>query len=252
MSDSNRRSNVFAAALHEVAQADKDYWSYKRMGKRPGLHGLIRYPAMMVPQMQADVLDAALAVRPDIRRVVDPFVGSGTTMLEVLRRGLSFEGFDINPLAILICRAKLLSINPRTLTHRVHKLLAQISADQGTSVDVSFAGRDKWFTPTACIQLSRVRRHIVGQRGLAFRQFLWVKRFLSSFMKMVIRALATSDGGSVNCTPVNFAGFEYAGQSFTAVEYLPTRAAICVKRTGLASLPGCGAKARQTIASLTL
>lgn len=174
MSDSNRQGNVFAAALHHVAQTDKDHWSYKRMGKRPGLHGLIRYPAMMVPQMQADVLGAALAVRPDIRRVVDPFVGSGTTMLEVLKRGLSFEGVDINPLAILICRAKLLSINPRILAQRIHKLLAQISADRGKSVDVDFVGRDKWFTPTACIQLSRVRRHIVGQRGLAFRQFLWV------------------------------------------------------------------------------
>lgn len=102
----NRQGSVFAAALHHIAQTDTDHWSYKRMGKRPGLHGLIRYPAM-VPQMQADVLGCPASCPPDIRRVVDPFVGSGTTMLEVPAR-LSFEGVDINPLAILICRAKLL------------------------------------------------------------------------------------------------------------------------------------------------
>ena len=73
---------------------------------RHDLHGFIRYPAMMVPTIQADILDAVIReVGRDVH-VVDPFVGSGTVMTEAMRRGLPFTGVDINPLAILTCEAK--------------------------------------------------------------------------------------------------------------------------------------------------
>jgi hypothetical protein len=55
-------------------------WDYHQQSFRFGLHGLIKYPAMMVPQMQGDLLDAALRVNPAITNVLDPFVGVGTTL----------------------------------------------------------------------------------------------------------------------------------------------------------------------------
>jgi hypothetical protein len=164
----------FVSALRHFARADNDYWSYKRMGDRPGLHGLIRYPAMMVPQMQADVLQAAASVFPRLKHVADPFVGSGTTMLEALRLGLSFDGYDINPLAILICRAKLLPLSPVTVRRRTLELLNGLAADRATHVDVDFPGRDKWFTRTASADLSRIRRAIMSQSSRELRRFFWV------------------------------------------------------------------------------
>lgn len=167
-------STAFVQALREFAQEDGDYWSYKRMRDRPGLHGLIRYPAMMVPQMQADVLRAAASTVPNLRRVADPFVGSGTTMLEALSGGFSFDGYDINPLAILICRAKLLCLSPGTLRRRTKELLAEIFADRSTAVDVDFPGRDKWFTREAAVDLCRIRRAVAGLSSRELRQFYWV------------------------------------------------------------------------------
>lgn len=164
----------FISALQLTAKSDSDYWSYKLLGQRPGLHGLIRYPAMMVPRMLADVLDAAIIAMPHIKHVVDPFVGSGTAMLEALRRGLTFDGIDINPLAILICRAKLLALSPATVNSRIHKLLRQVSADRSKAINVNFPGRDKWFTPQACVELSRIRRAILEQSNQDLRRFLWV------------------------------------------------------------------------------
>lgn len=40
---------------------------------RPNLHGLLRYPAMMVPSMQGDIIDTILDATGRDCQVVDPF-----------------------------------------------------------------------------------------------------------------------------------------------------------------------------------
>lgn len=166
-------ANSFAAVLSDLASSDTDYWSYKRMAQRSGLHGLVRYPAMMVPRMQADVLDAAVSVIPNLNKVVDPFVGSGTTLVESISRRVAFEGFDINPLAILICRAKLLDLSPTLVARRILELLKRLDADRSKAIDVRFPGRDKWFSQKACEDLSKIRRAIIAEPHKGLRQFLW-------------------------------------------------------------------------------
>lgn len=162
-----------ARELNDLCKSDADYWSYKRMAQRPGLHGIVRYPAMMVPRMQADVLDAAARALPNLTKVVDPFVGSGTTLVEAISRRIAFEGFDINPLAILICRAKLLHLAPATVSRRVAALLQRLQDDRSNSIEVQFSGRDKWFSRTACVDLSRIRRAICAEPHRGLRHFLW-------------------------------------------------------------------------------
>ena len=56
--------------------------------------------------MQGDLIRAVLKASPDTTRVFDPFAGSGTTLTEAMLNGLDYTGYDINPLAILVCRAK--------------------------------------------------------------------------------------------------------------------------------------------------
>jgi SAM-dependent methyltransferase len=52
--------------------------------------------------MTAERLLKALA--PDGGIALDPFVGSGTTLLEAARRGMSAVGFDVNPAAVALAR----------------------------------------------------------------------------------------------------------------------------------------------------
>jgi hypothetical protein len=124
--------------------------------------------------MQADVLDAALATIPDLQTVFDPFVGSGTTLVESVRRQLSFDGIDINPLAILICRSKLLSVNPSRLRTCAEALAERVRNDRSRKIDVNFPGRDKWFTPLSTVHLSRIRRAIEAEPRKQVRQLFWV------------------------------------------------------------------------------
>src|SRR5207244_1197062 len=66
-------------------------------------HGLHRFAAKYVPQVPAWALDT-FAGRDSV--VVDPFMGSGTTLVEGVLRGGTNIGVDIDPLARVIARAK--------------------------------------------------------------------------------------------------------------------------------------------------
>jgi len=48
--------------------------------------------------------------------LLDPFCGSGTTILEAHRLGINAVGFDLNPLAVYISRAKMLSLSIKSAT----------------------------------------------------------------------------------------------------------------------------------------
>jgi hypothetical protein len=65
-------------------------------------HGLHRFAAKYIPQVPAWALDS---FTPRGGVVVDPFMGSGTTLVEGLLRGGTTVGVDIDPLARFLARA---------------------------------------------------------------------------------------------------------------------------------------------------
>lgn len=162
------------SGLSKLGSQDAQYWEFRRQARRDGLHGLIQYPAMMVPRMQGDVLETILATDPSIKSVWDPFVGAGTTLTETMLRGRDFVGFDINPLAVLTCEAKSAIFRSALLNSKAQDLLARIANDQSSSVDVNFAGRDKWFTAAASVSISKVRRAIIKEKASWARKVMWV------------------------------------------------------------------------------
>lgn len=158
----------------KLSDQDASYWEYRKSAAREGVHGLLQYPAMMVPRMQGDVLDVMLRVRPDIRAVLDPFVGSGTTMTESMIRGRSFTGLDINPLAALTCEAKSHRFDSKSLHKKSMTVLARISADNDRAIDVDFPGLSKWFTARASVSLSKIRRGIQEEASVWARKIFWI------------------------------------------------------------------------------
>ncbi len=80
-------------------------------------HDLHVYKAKFFPRLARTALNIAGSERPaggerPSGLVVDPYAGSGTTLLEASRLGLPSLGSDIDPLSVLIAGAKLLL--PRT------------------------------------------------------------------------------------------------------------------------------------------
>jgi SAM-dependent methyltransferase len=84
---------VLATALESVDQAEHD----------PLTHGLHAYPARMHHAIARSILETWTEPRT---RVLDPFCGSGTVLVEARRLGLRSCGVDLNPLALRIAEIK--------------------------------------------------------------------------------------------------------------------------------------------------
>jgi len=160
--------------LERLTRTDRDYWSFKGNSRREHGHGLLQYPAMMVPQVARAVLRQAIDVHPEIEQVGDPFAGSGTILTESMMQGLGFSGKDINPLAVLLCRVKAGPFFVDALDEKVRQVLARIKADRRTGLEVDFPNRNKWFRRDVQIALSKIRRSIVSEHSAWARRFFWV------------------------------------------------------------------------------
>jgi hypothetical protein len=162
------------SGLEKLAKSPPKTWSVSGVNTRKSLHGIIRYPAMMMPAMQGDVIDVVRSHVNGPCKVIDPFVGSGTIMTEALSRGLDFIGLDINPLAVLICEAKAAIDRGVDLENPIAAVRRAISIDAGTAIDVSFLHLGKWFSDEVAIQLSKIRRSIMAIEDPSARKVLWV------------------------------------------------------------------------------
>jgi hypothetical protein len=92
------------AKLEEAAQLGKN-----RQATRYSAHGLHEYKGKFNPQIARAILNI-FDVRPS-QRVLDPFCGSGTTLVECAHRGASGYGTDLNPFAVYLANAKLLALS---------------------------------------------------------------------------------------------------------------------------------------------
>src|SRR5713101_1910348 len=158
--DNANQDDALASALATLTAADTARWSYRANVGRKLSHAYFQYPAMMVPSVQGDLIEAVRTTLPRIRRVLDPFVGSGTTLTEAMFHGLDFVGTDINPLAILLCRAKQGPFQPCAFREHNKELQSRIKRDAKSTYEVGFQGLTKWFQKPVIIRLSRIRRAI--------------------------------------------------------------------------------------------
>ena len=76
---------------------------------RSHVHGFHAYPARMHPLTAARLVEKL--ARPG-GRVLDPFCGSGTVLIEARRLGREAAGTDLNPLAVKLARRKITPLEP--------------------------------------------------------------------------------------------------------------------------------------------
>lgn len=97
-SGSSGAKSVTSARLNSID------WDFPERRAHSGIEGLHPYPAKFVAELPGALLDV-LSVPPETR-VLDPFCGSGTTLVECQRRAIPSVGVDLNPIACLISRVK--------------------------------------------------------------------------------------------------------------------------------------------------
>lgn len=156
------------------SQDSESYWSFKGRSKREHCHKLLTYPAMMVPQMQGELIDELLEKNEDISIIYDPFVGSGTTLVESILRGKSFIGTDINPLAILCCEVKADPFYKALLEQKIDDLIYRLSYTTKPKMKHHFKEMDKWFLNEVQQFLNIIRECIKAEPTKWARRFFWL------------------------------------------------------------------------------
>lgn len=150
-----------------------EYWDFKGKDNRDHVHSMLKYPAVMVPNMQGEIVDILLKNDPSIKNVLDPFMGSGTILVEGMIRGLDVCGIDINPLSYLLVLVKTQKYHLGVLQKKSKELIERISADNDNSL-YSFEGINKWYNREIIEQLSRIRRCIIQEPDIKYRRLFWV------------------------------------------------------------------------------
>lgn len=147
-------------------------------------HGLHRFPAKYVPQVPAWALEQFGS--PDAV-CLDPFMGSGTTLVEGVTRGGRHIGVDVDPLARFIARAKVMPVDAgriRVLGDELAHRWVPTGTLRAPMPDV--ANFDHWFTPAQWAKLQGLYEAILlldadeDERNFLLAVFSSILRWVSN------------------------------------------------------------------------
>jgi hypothetical protein len=147
-------------ALYAEIDADLS-WSERDLPQRERtrhVHGLHPYLGKFIPQLVERLL--ARYARPG-QRVLDPFAGSGTTLVQALESGLDAVGADIAAFNALLMKVKTREVNPFALEHDVRDALRSFEQQAAEGGADGYLG--EWYAPRAAAQLLAFRSVVAGR-----------------------------------------------------------------------------------------
>jgi len=101
-------------------------WDFAKADTSYLTHGLHDYPARMIPQIAERLIRLYTQERD---KILDPFCGSGTTLVESRLANRNAGGSDINPLAVLLAKVKSTPIDFKKTGFDLANLLRKIEVD---------------------------------------------------------------------------------------------------------------------------
>ena len=143
-----------------------------------GRHRIHPYPAMLHPLLVNFLIDV-YGREGDV--VFDPFCGSGVTLLQAAINGYESIGFDINPLAVLIARAKTTTYRNEKLIEEfndlkdsVHRNTLPLFGDDRRDIP-PIKNREHWYSKSVANDLGSIR-YVLKNKPYQYQDF-----FLTSF-----------------------------------------------------------------------
>src|SRR5579875_4101962 len=131
-------------------------WSERALPERERtkhVHRLHPYLGKFIPQLVEELLRRHV---PGGGRVLDPFAGSGTTLVQALESGFDATGVDVAAFNCLLMRVKTRRYNLFTLEHELRDALARFEAGAEPRGSASPYLR-AWFAPAAADELLAFR-----------------------------------------------------------------------------------------------
>jgi len=159
--------------VKELKKYPKDYWDFKGKTKT-GIHNIGKYPATMVPDMQYELLNIIIKqIKSKNIKLLDPFCGSGTTLVIAQELGIDSVGIDINPYATLLSSVKTTIYDYNKMLTAIDRIENNLNKEQNFK-EYYFYNIEKWFRKDIIKTLSKIRYCIVAEKDPSIRKFFWV------------------------------------------------------------------------------
>jgi site-specific DNA-methyltransferase (cytosine-N4-specific) len=175
--------------LRKVEELD---WSCIDADTRYATHTIHRYSGKFIPQIAGQAVEL-LSNKGDC--VLDPYCGSGTTLLECALAGRRSIGIDLNPMAALISKVKTTPVNKQDAEAFVARMLERLEVVDGiayapnvfssqamfdleTDIKADYRWYDpwytKWFNDKIRFELIALYKEIEQQPEVNLRNLAWV------------------------------------------------------------------------------
>lgn len=179
MTNLNRIDEKIIEELNNEIEKNPNYLDFLNSNNKDYTHGYHTYPATMIPQLPRKLINlVAKYSETKINNIYDPFLGSGTTLVEGEIAGLDSFGNDINPLSILMTKAKTTAIDPKYLEEKINLLKNKLtnlnisgSIEDEDIIIPNFPRIDFWFKPDVIKQLAVIKKCIYEIEDIKIRNF---------------------------------------------------------------------------------
>ncbi len=149
-------------------------------------HGVFRYFGKFPPPIATHLISTKTVVG---ELVVDPMCGSGTTGVECLLHNRRAALFDVNPLSLLLARAKTRFLPSAVTEAAVQRVLTgynQPDLSEDERFPIGLRNADHWFLPETTRSLRRLRAAIDREPDEVVHDFLLL--VFASTVRRVSRA----------------------------------------------------------------
>jgi DNA modification methylase len=119
-------------------------------------HGFHKYPAKFIPHIPKWAITKYLNGNKD-KNILDPFCGSGTTLVEGVLAGYNTIGIDIDPLSAMISKVKTTRLDEEELKNISEWLVKEINTKKKGIFKPDCETIEHWFTKDAISKLSIIR-----------------------------------------------------------------------------------------------
>lgn len=151
-------------------------WSFKDSNTKEYTHCYHTYPAMMIPQIARTLIEE-YSPQEGVKLIFDPYMGSGTSLVEASIKGIDVIGTDLNPLARLISKVKTTHYKEKDIQYNFSIIQAYLFEYTEELVEKkcfdNISNYSYWYSEDSLMRLSYLSQIINNHIPKEFKDFFY-------------------------------------------------------------------------------
>lgn len=153
------RTETVSKQIEKLSLVDWDFALTRSLSPFSSLHW---YPCRYPSQIPATLIGSLTTPG---ETVLDPFLGSGTSVVEAQQLCRSSIGIELNPVAVLMSRAKTIPKEAKSIGRMVDKIKLTVLQNTRRYAIPPTVQTAKWYTPRTIVSLRRIKFSLDELKG---------------------------------------------------------------------------------------